>query len=69
MENPRNHNPNQYESGGIMEKSKTRTIQSLLLTLILMVAALGVGPAAAEKKMVKDPSTGEWWPRPSMAGH
>ncbi len=56
--------------GGIMEKSKTRTIQSLLLTLALMVAALGVSPAAvaAEKKMVKDPSTGEMVEAPRYGG-
>ena len=53
-----------------MEKSKTRTIQSLLLTLALMVAALGVSPAAvaAEKKMVKDPSTGEMVEAPRYGG-
>ncbi len=47
--------------GGIMEKSKTRKMQSLLLTFILMVAALWVSPAAvaADKKMVTDPSTGK----------
>ena len=62
MEHPKNHNPNQNESGGIMEKRKIRTIQSLLIILILtlMVAVLGVSPAmAAEKKMVTDPTTGE----------
>ena len=52
-----------------MEKSKTRKIQSLLLSLILMVATLGVNSAfAAEKKMVKDPSTGMMVSAPEYGG-
>ena len=51
-----------------MKKNVTRKIQSLLLTLTLMVAALGVGPAAAEKKMIKDPSTGEMVTAPEYGG-
>ena len=52
-----------------MEKSKTRKMQSLLLTFILMVAALGVSSAvAAEKKMVKDPVTGEMVTAPEHGG-
>ena len=44
-------------------------IQSLLLTFILMVATLWVGPAlAAEKKMVKDPGTGEMVTAPEYGG-
>ena len=71
MEHPKNHNPNQNESGGIMEKRKIRTIQSLLIILILtlMVAVLGVSPAmAAEKKMVTDPTTGEMVTAPEYGG-
>ena len=55
-----NQNQNLNESGGIMQKSKTRTIQALLLAFILAAFAFWMGPAvAAEKKMVKDPSTGK----------
>ncbi len=56
--------------GGIMEKSKTRKMQSLLLTFILMVAALWVSPAAvaADKKMVTDPSTGKMVTAPEYGG-
>ena len=44
-----------------MEKSITRKIHSLLLTLILMVAALWVGSVvAAEKEMVTDPPPVKW---------
>ena len=44
-------------------------MQSLLLTLTLMVAALGVGSAvAAEKKMVMDPTTGEMVEAPRYGG-
>ena len=68
MENPRNHNPNQNENGGIMENSKIRTIQSLLLTLTLMMAALGVSSAAMAAEMVKDPTTGEMVEAPRYGG-
>ena len=45
-----------------MVKSKTRKIQSLLLTLILMLVAFGVSSAvAAEKETVFDPATGQTW--------
>ena len=54
--------------GGIMEKNKTRTIQSLLLTFILMVAALGVSSAAKAAEMVKDPTTGEMVEAPRYGG-
>ena len=56
--------------GGIMEKSKTRKMQSLLLTITLMVAAFWVSPAAvaAEKKMVTDPSTGKMVTAPEYGG-
>ncbi len=55
--------------GGIMEKSKTRKIQSLLLTLILMVAACWVVPSAAiAQEMVKDPATGEMVQAPRYGG-
>ena len=44
-------------------------LQSLLLTLTLMVATLGVSSAvAAEKKMVKDPSTGKMVTAPEYGG-
>ena len=44
-------------------------MQSWLLTLTLMVAALGVGSAvAAEKEMVMDPSTGEMVEAPRYGG-
>ena len=44
-------------------------LQSWLLTLTLMVAALGVSSAiAAEKKMVKDPSTGKMVTAPEYGG-
>ena len=44
-------------------------LQSLLLTLTLMVATLGVSSAfAAEKKMVKDPSTGKMVSAPEYGG-
>ena len=44
-------------------------MQSLLLTLTLMVAALWVGSAmAAEKKMVMDPTTGEMVEAPRYGG-
>ncbi len=69
MKHPRNHNPNQSERGGIMEKSITRKIHSLLLTLILMVAALWVGSVvAAEKEMVTDPTTGKVFTAPEYGG-
>ena len=45
-----------------MENQKSKsTFSTILLTLTLMVAALGVSSAAvaAEKKMVKDPTTDE----------
>ena len=55
--------------GGIMEKSKTRKIQSLLLTLILMVSVLWVVPSAAiAQEMVKDPATGEMVQAPRYGG-
>ena len=50
-----------------MEKSKTRKMQSLLLTFILMVAALWVSPAAAQK-YVTDPTTGEVVTAPEYGG-
>ena len=61
---------NQSERGGTMEKSKTSKMQSLLLTLILVVIALWVSPAAvaAEKKMVTDPSTGKMVTAPEYGG-
>ena len=44
-------------------------LQAMLLTLTLMVAALGVSSAvAAEKKMVKDPATGEMVTEPEYGG-
>ncbi len=44
-------------------------MQSLLLTLTLMVAALGVSSAvAADKKMVKDPTTGKVVQAPQYGG-
>ena len=62
-------NQNLNESGGIMQKSKTRTIQALLLAFILATFALWMGPAvAAEKKMVKDPSTGKMVTAPEYGG-
>ncbi len=43
-----------------MKKSKTGKMQSLLLTFILMVAALWVVPSVAiAQEMVLDPSTGK----------
>ena len=67
MEHPRNLNPNQSERGGIMEKSITRKIHSLLLTLILMVTVLWVGSVvAAEKEMVTDPTTGKMVSAPGV---
>ena len=53
-----------------MGKSKTRKMQSLLLTFILMVAALWVSPAAvaADKKMVTDPTTGKEVSAPEYGG-
>ena len=64
-----NQNQNLNESGGIMEKSKTRTIQALLLAFILGAFAFWMGPAvAAEKKMVKDPSTGKMVTAPEYGG-
>ena len=45
------------------------TFSATLLALILMVTALGVGLAiAAEKKMVKDPSTGKMVTAPEYGG-
>ena len=64
-----NQNQNLNESGGIMEKSKTRTIQALLLAFILGAFAFWMDPAvAAEKKMVKDPSTGKMVTAPEYGG-
>ena len=52
-----------------MEKSKTRIIQSLLLTLILIVAAFWVSPAAVSaKQVVKDPATGKMIAAPQYGG-
>ena len=52
-----------------MEKSKTRINQSLLLTLILMVAAFWVVPSAAiAQEMVEDPATGQTWTKPEYGG-
>ena len=43
-----------------MVKSKTRKIQSLLLTLFLMLVAFGISSTvAAEKETVFDPATGQ----------
>ena len=57
---------------GNMKTRKTRIIQSLfiILTFTLMVAAFWVGPAAiaAEKKMVKDPTTGKMVTAPEYGG-
>ena len=50
-----------------MEKSKRGKMQSLLLTFILMVAALWVSPAAAQK-YVTDPTTGEVVTAPEYGG-
>ena len=50
------------------QKSKS-TFRAILLSLTLMVAALGVSPAiAAEKKMVKDPTTGKMVSAPEYGG-
>ena len=50
------------------QKSKS-TFSAILLSLILMVAALGVSSAvAADKKMVKDPSTGKMVSVPEYGG-
>ena len=50
------------------QKSKS-TFSAILLSLTLMVAALGVGLAiAAEKKMVKDPTTGKMVTAPEYGG-
>ena len=50
------------------QKSKS-TFRAILLTLILMVAVLGVSSAvAAEKKMLKDPSTGKMVEAPQYGG-
>ena len=43
-------------------------MQSWLLTLILVVAALGVGSAAMAAEMVKDPTTGEMVEAPRYGG-
>ena len=52
-----------------MEKSKRGKMQSLLLTLILMVSTLWVALAvAAEKKMVTDPTTGKMVTAPEYGG-
>ena len=57
---------------GNMKTRKNRTIPSLfiMLTLTLMVAAFWVSPAAmaAEKKMVKDPTTGKMVSAPEYGG-
>ena len=51
------------------QKSKS-TLNAILLSLILMVAALGVSPAAvaAEKEMVTDPTTGKMVTAPEYGG-
>ena len=50
-------------------KCEKRTIQSLLLTLTLMVTALWVFPTAVvAQKMVKDPSTGKMVSAPKYGG-
>ncbi len=54
--------------GGIMKKSKTRTIQSLLLTLTLVVTAFWVGSAFADSHMVTDPTTGMMVTAPEYGG-
>ena len=60
---------NQSEKGGIMAKSKTSKMQSLLITLILVVTALWFGTVvAAEKQMVMDPSTGQMVEAPQYGG-
>ena len=52
-----------------MEKSKTRKMQSLMLTLILMVAACWVVPSGAiAQEMVQDPATGEMVQAPRYGG-
>ena len=54
-----------------MENQKSSsTLSAILLTLTLMVAALGVSSAAmaAEKKMVKDPTTGKMVSAPEYGG-
>ncbi len=54
---------------GIMEKSKISKIQSMLLTLTLMVTAFWVSPTAVTaQEMVKDPSTGEMLEAPRYGG-
>ena len=50
------------------QKSKS-TLSAILLSLTMMVAALGVSSAvAAEKKMVKDPTTGKMVTAPEYGG-
>ena len=50
------------------QKSKS-TLSAILLSLTMMVAALGVSTAvAAEKKMVKDPTTGKMVTAPEYGG-
>ena len=54
-----------------MENQKSKsTFSAILLSLTLMVAALGVSSAAmaAEKKMVKDPTTGKMVSAPEYGG-
>ena len=64
-----NQNQNLNECGGITQKSKIRTIQALLLAFILAAFTFWMGPAvAAEKKMVKDPSTGKMVTAPEYGG-
>jgi peptide/nickel transport system substrate-binding protein len=54
---------------GTMEKSRKRPIQSLLLTFILSVTLLWVGPAALHaKQMVKDIATGKMIAAPQYGG-
>ncbi len=62
-----NQNQNLNERRGNMKKRKSKKIQSLfiVLTLPLMVAALGVSLAA---EMVKDPTTGKMVSAPEYGG-
>ena len=50
-----------------INKNKISKMQSLLLTLTLMVAAFWVSPAAAQQ-YVTDPATGKTWTAPQYGG-
>ena len=60
---------NQNDKGETMKTNKTRTIQAILLALILGVFALSMGPAVVTaQEMVKDPGTGEMVTAPEYGG-